>query len=278
MIRIAQASSSEDFTKYGIAPNQRRTGATASNPGGNMDGELNIIHFKEPWEVVYRPIDDEVAEKIATFFYRAVMNGSHIGYSWRGNTQLYDAMEAKRTDDPMDVDTPVNTDCCALAGVAVKHAGINAPGLRAMTTWKMDEVLMATGAFIKITTKEMVQQGVGLKRGDLVWRTGHTACVLDSDNTTMFYYQKITFKDVAISAGTPGTRALQRTQAVTKEGYRPLLARLHYVSNSALCNVVPFFGWGDETRLSVNFYRASGASGKIDATIVVIWVRNEVTT
>ena len=276
-MRIAQASSSEEYTKYGIAPNQRRTGATAANPGGNMDGELNIILFKAPWEAVYRPLDESIAEKIATFFYRAVENGAHIGYSWRGNTQLFDALKSIGSTDPMDVKTMVNCDCATLAGAAVYFSGIHNDKLRAMTTAKMDEILMGTGAFVKLTDKDLVQKGVGLRRGDLVWRTGHTACALDNDEQPLMVFHKISYNGVSISAGTPGTRAVQRTQSVEKAGYRPLLARLTYVSNSALCNVVPFFGWNDEKRLSVNFNRASGASGTIDATVIVVFVRKDVT-
>ena len=51
-MRIAQASSSENFTNYGTAPNQRRTGVTAAHPEGNLDGELNIVGWYGPWEKV----------------------------------------------------------------------------------------------------------------------------------------------------------------------------------------------------------------------------------
>ena len=85
-IWIAQASSSENFNTVGIPPNQRRTGVTASKPEGNMDGELNRIPFAGGWSCVYRPFDENLAEKIATFMYKAVANGSHIGYSWSGST------------------------------------------------------------------------------------------------------------------------------------------------------------------------------------------------
>lgn len=306
-MRIAQASSSENFTKYGTAPNQRRTGATASNPGGNMDGELNIINFKDPWEVVYRPIDESLAEKIATFFTRAVENGSHIGYSWSGNTQLFDAMKAKGITDPMKVDTLVNCDCATLAGAAIYFSGIKNDSLRALVTKKMDEVLMGTGAFNKLTTKEMVQGGKGLRRGDLLWREGHTGCALDTDASflnvsltneglvftdangkviglypndvimeDLIVFQKFTLNDVNITAGKPGTRAAQLSRSIFKAGYKPLLPRLASVSNSSLVNISPFFGGGNDGTLYVNFYRASGNSGKVDCTIYVIYVRNEV--
>lgn len=281
MIRIAQASSSENFTKYGKAPNQRRTGASRTKPEGNMDGELNIIEWKDPWEAVYRPIDGEIAERIATFMYRAVANGNYIGYSWTGNTQLFDALKAKGSTDPMDVDTLVNTDCAALTGAAIYYAGIHDNSLRAMVTWKEDEILMRTNAFIKLTDKDMLNNGKGIRRGDVVWRTGHTAVVLDSDPVSpsgeMFYFKKYTFNGVLISAGTPGTRAVQRSVSVAKKGYRPITVRLSYVSNSALAQVEPFFGWGDEDRIAVNFYRANGAGGPMDVTVTVVYVREDVT-
>lgn len=281
MIRIAQASSSENYTKYGKAPNQRRTGASRTKPEGNLDGELNVVPWYGGWEAVYRAIDAEVAERIATIAYRVVANGNYIGYSWSGNTQLFDAMKKKGTTDPMDVDTLVNCDCGTKVGVCVYFAGIHDDGLRAMTTWREDEILMRTNAFVKLTDKEMLDKGKGIRRGDIVLKSGHTAVVLDSDpvdpSGAMFVFQKFSFNGVAISAGTSGTRAVQRTKMVGKKGYKIINVRLSYVSNSALANVVPFLGWGDDDKLAVNFYRASGAKGTMDATVTVVYVRDELT-
>lgn len=278
MIRIAQASSSENRTKYGKAPNQRRTGVSRTKPEGNLDGELNVVNWYGGWEAVYRAVDGEVAEKIANFAYRAVSNGNYIGYSWSGNTQLFDALKAKGSTDPMDVDTLVNCDCATLVGAAVYYAGIHDSGLRAMTTWKEDEILMRTNACIKLTDKDMLNNGKGIQRGDILWKTGHTAVALDSDPVipgNLFFFQKVSFNGVLISAGTPGTRAVQRTIKVGKKGYKLFNVRLSYVSNSALAKVDPFPGWGDDSKIAVNFYRASGAGGPIDATVVVIYVREE---
>lgn len=281
MIRIAQASSSENRTKYGKAPNQRRTGASRTKPEGNLDGELNVVPWYGGWEAVYRAIDAEVAERIATIAYRVVANGNYIGYSWGGNTQLFDAMKKKGTTDPMDVDTLVNCDCGTKVGACVYFAGIHDEGLRAMTTWREDEILMRTNAFTKITDKEMLENGKGIRRGDIVLKSGHTAVVLDSDpvepSGAMFVFQKFSFNGVAISAGTSGTRAVQRTKMVGKKGYKIIDVRLSYVSNSALANVVPFLGWGDDDQLAVNFYRASGAKGTMNVTVTVVYVRDELT-
>lgn len=278
MIRIAQASSSENYSKYGKAPNQRRTGASRTKPEGNLDGELNVVNWYGGWEAVYRAVDGEIAERIANFAYRAVSNGNYIGYSWSGNTQLFDALKAKGSTDPMDVDTLVNCDCATLAGAAVYYAGIHDSGLRAMTTWKEDEILTRTNAFTKLTGKEMLENGKGIRRGDILWKTGHMAVALDSDPVipgNLFFFQKVTFNGVLISAGTPGTRAVQRTIKVGKPGYKLFNVRLSYVSNSALAKVDPFPGWGDDSKIAVNFYRASGAGGPMDVTVVVIYVREE---
>lgn len=279
MIRIAQASSSENFTKYGKAPNQRRTGASRTKPEGNLDGELNIVPWYDGWEAVYRAVDGEVAEKIATFMYRAVSNGNYFGYSWSGNTEVWDAMHKKGTTDPLDVDTLCNCDCGTITGAAVDAAGIHDAGLRALTTWKAEEVLMRTNAFVKLTDKEMLATGKGIQRGDILWKTGHMAVALDSDPVItgeMFVFEKLAFNGVKITAGTPGTRAVQRARAVGKPGYKIENVRLSYVSDSSLAKVDPFLGWGDDSRLAVNFYRASGASGTIDASVVVIYVRADI--
>lgn len=279
MIHIAQASSSETFSKYGKAPNQRRTGASRAKPEGNLDGELNVVDWYGGWEAVYRAIDGEVAEKIATFMYRAVANGNYIGYSWSGNTELFDALQKKGTTDPLDVDTLVNCDCCTLLGAAVDAAGIHDAGLRALVTWKADEVLMRTNAFTKLTGKEMLETGKGIQRGDILWKTGHVAVALDSDPVItgeMFVFEKLTFSGVKITAGTPGTRAAQLSRSVAKAGYRIIVPRLASVNNSALCDVRPFIGGGKEKTLYVNFYRASGNSGTIDTTVVVVYVRADI--
>ena len=308
MIRIAQAASSEDFSNYGIAPNQRRTGVTKDNPGGNMDGELNVVAWYGPWEKVYRPVDPAVAEKIAWFMERAVANGSHIGYSWSGNTGVYDVMAAKGTDDPMDIDTPVNTDCAAIEGAAIEHAGVHHAGLRTLTTWKMDSVLGATKAFSVLTTKELCESGKGIQRGDILWKTGHTAVAIDTDTSDLlvkldkdglrfltesgsvrgnypndvkmdglFYFERFNFYGVSIAAGTIGTRGAQMSKVIAKAGYRPVVARLTYVSDSSLANVAPFFGNGDNDKtLHVNFYRATRSACKVDAGVLVVYVRNEV--
>lgn len=181
MIRIAQASSSETFTKFGTAPNQRRTGATVANPGGNLDGELNVIQFKGGWEAVYRPKDSKVAEFIANFMMSAVANGSHIGYSQDASrVGVFDECKKMTLPNPAMITKLVNCDCATLVGASIYFAGIKLDTLRKLCTWEMENVLMGSGKFTKFTNKDMLQNGVGIKRGDILWRTGHTAVALDT--------------------------------------------------------------------------------------------------
>lgn len=184
MIRLAQASSSENFTKYGTAPNQRRTGVTAQKPEGNLDGELNVIAFYSGWECVYRPVDKSIGSKIADFMYKAVANGSHIGYSWSGNTGVFDALKSINSTDPSQIKTLVNCDCASLVGAAIYYSGIKIDALRTLTTAKMNEILMGSNAFTKLTSKELCQEGKGVLVGDIFWRSGHTAVSLDNDPDT----------------------------------------------------------------------------------------------
>ena len=280
-IRIAQASSSETFGRYGVAPNQRRTGATDKKPEGNLDGELNVVNWHGGWECVYRPFDESIADDIAAFVYRAVCNGSHIGYSWSGNTGLFDAVKKKGDKDPLSVDTLVNTDCAALIGAAVYFSGIEDSRLRTMTTDKMDKILMETGAFVKLTNYSLCEKGKGIRRGDILWRSGHTACALDTDPISYkeaVVYQKVSFNGVEITEGTPGTRAVQKVKTVKRSGYKIVDARISCVNDSSIAKPDPFFGFGDDERLCLNFYRASGKSGKMDVTVTVIFVRTEFTS
>ena len=180
-IRIAQASHSETGGKYGTAPNQLRTGVTASKPEGNLDGELNVRTYPNNFTVIYRPLETSLAEKIATFMYKAVANGSHIGYSWRGNTGVFDALKNLNSTDPSKIKTLVNTDCAALIGAAVYYSGVQDSGLRTMTTSNMDTILLRTGKFSKLVSEELCKEAKGIRRGDICWRTGHCAVSLDSD-------------------------------------------------------------------------------------------------
>lgn len=235
MIRLAQAASSEYFGKYGTPPNQRRTGATEENPGGNMDGELNVVNFAtNGWTAVFRCTNEKIAERIAWIMVRAVANGSYIGYGQASlasdggkypRTGVFDALHKISNGDPTEIKTLCNCDCSSLAGAAVYHAGIYEPKLRDMWTGTEREILLGTGQFVELNDPELLQSAVGVKRGDIFWKQGHTAVAIDTDERPSYIpCWTVNCKAVNLRKG-PGT-----DYAVVKE--LPCGVIMDYVSTS----------------------------------------------
>lgn len=185
MIRLAQAASSEFFSAWGEPPNQRRTGVTASRPEGNMDGELNVVDFYGGWEIVFRPTSEVLANRIATFMEQAVKNGSFIGYGQNNGkyprTGVFDALAKMKENDPLKIKTLCNCDCSSLLGAAVYFSGVKMYALRDMYTGNQRDIFRTSGEFVELTDATLLQSGEGIKRGDCVWKKGHTAVALDSD-------------------------------------------------------------------------------------------------
>lgn len=186
MIRIAQAARPESGKgKWGAPPNQLRTGATAANPGGNMDGELEVRAFYGGWEKVFRPISSTKADKIAYLAEETVRNGRYGGYGQNNGqyprTGLFDELKKMDKPEPMQIKTLFNVDCTSMLGACVYFAGVRKSALRTMWSGTARDILLESGEFVEITDKVLLQSGVGIKRGDLLWKTGHMAVALDSD-------------------------------------------------------------------------------------------------
>ncbi len=184
MIRLAQASSSEFFSAWGVPPNQRRTGVTKQNPYGNLDGELNISPFYGGWTIVFRPVSSNLAERIAHFMEQAVKN-PYGGYGQNNGqyprTGLFDALLKLKSTDPMDVKTLFNVDCSSLVGAAAYFSGVKMNALRTMYTGTERDIFRTSGEFVEITDKTLLQSAQGIRRGDILWKEGHTAVALDTD-------------------------------------------------------------------------------------------------
>lgn len=185
MLRLAQASSSEYFSEYGTPPNQRRT-------PGKLDGELNIVPFYGGWQYVFRPKNQDVAERIAWLMEGAVQNGDFIGYGQDSlksdggkypRTGVFDALFVMTDRDTRKIRTLCNCDCSSLVGACVYGAGpaLYIPELRIIWTGNERETLMRTGEFIELTDPLLLQLGTGLKRGDILLKEGHTAVAIDND-------------------------------------------------------------------------------------------------
>ncbi len=191
MLRLAQASSSENFSEYGTPPNQRRT-------PGKLDGELNVVNFYGGWQYVFRAKNENKAEQIADFVLGAVENAEYIGYGQDSlksdggkypRTSLFDTLFKMPYPNPRKVRKLCNCDCSALLGDALYFAAyIRNPAFRTMWTGTERQMIMETGEFIELTDPLLLEIGTGLKRGDiLLWFNpatgkGHTAVAIDSDD------------------------------------------------------------------------------------------------
>lgn len=197
MIRLAQAASSEYFSKWGEPPNQRRTGVTDAKPEGNMDGELSVVPFADSgWTHVFRPIDEKIADKIAWFMEQAVKNWRYIGYGQNNGkyprTGVFDACMEMSEADPYFISTLCNCDCSSLTGAACYFSGVYAPQLRNMNTSTERQMLMQTGQFVEIRDTELLRSGRGVRRGDIYFKVGHTCVAIDTDLRTEFVPARVT--------------------------------------------------------------------------------------
>lgn len=223
MLRLAQASSSEYYTAYGTPPNQRRT-------PGQMDGELNIVPFYGGWEYVFRPKNSKVAERIAYLMEGAVENAKWIGYGQASLASdggkypregVFDALYKMSNADTRRIAELCNCDCSSLVGACVYNCGNHAiglydPALRTMWTGTERLILMATGEFVELTDPLLLQLGTGLRRGDILLKTGHTAVAIDDDDHQDTFPVKI--EGCAASRIRTGPSTEYDTIAEVKEG------------------------------------------------------------
>lgn len=162
-----------------------RIGSARSSYGNTAPGDQNggrevsienyYVHSKG-W-VVLRAKDAAVRERIAMAMERACAN-DNIGYDQSTRNTLYNNVKPYGFD-PAKTTKKVNTDCSALVRVCVNYAGITVGNFITSTEVEM---LMATGAFEKLTTDKYCKSSDYLKRGDILdTRTkGHTVVVLDN--------------------------------------------------------------------------------------------------
>ena len=187
MIRIAQAARPESGKgKWGVPPNQLRTGVTKDKPEGKLDGELEVRAFYGGWEKVFRCTDAKIADKIAWIMERIVANGKYIGYGQNNGqyprTLVFDCLNQMGKPDPLQIKALCNCDCSSSAGASIYFAGIYEPKLRDMWTGTERAILLGTGKFVELTDALLLQSGRGIRRGDVLWKEGHTAIAVDTDN------------------------------------------------------------------------------------------------
>lgn len=138
---------------------------------------INTFFDGQVWQTAYRCKDPAIGAQIARYMADACRN-DNIGYD-TGSTRYSCWDEAMKVRSTAGITKPCNTDCSQLMCICVNLAGI--PLTKYLWTAIEDELLMSTGKFIRITDQNILR-GNGLRLGDILLRSGHTAVVVEVDS------------------------------------------------------------------------------------------------
>ncbi len=174
MVKIGHARSSETKSKNGVA-------------GDQTGNEVSITDwYNASWLAVFRPKNKIIADKIASFVEKACTN-DNIGYSQNDRLSLYYAC-AVAGGHVEYITQGVNCDCSSLVACACISAGLVVNP--SMSTADEETILMSTNAFDKLSQRQYIQSYDYLKRGDILWKNGHTAVVLNNGDKATNNVQK----------------------------------------------------------------------------------------
>ena len=149
--------------------------------GDQTEKEVCVLNwYYQNWNVVLRPTDEVLAEKIACAMEDACDN-NNIGYNQLERNSLY--IEAKKVElDISKISTPCGCDCSSLVSVCCICAGLPASYFyhgNICTTYTLRNACLSTGKFSALTDKKYLTQKDYLKRGDILLNeTQHVVVVL----------------------------------------------------------------------------------------------------
>ncbi len=139
--------------------------------------------YNKPWNVVLRPKDANVAEKMAKAMEQACANNK-IGYDQYQRNTLYTQAQ-KVNFDLSKITTACECDCSSLVCICAIAAGIPAGSLyisgNMRVTSNMRAAFKNTGKFEVLTDSKYLTSDKYLKRGDILLKeASHTALVLSN--------------------------------------------------------------------------------------------------
>lgn len=191
MATLGHAASAEDGSGFGMPGDQ--TGREVRLETLGKDGNN--------WVYIYRHPNTSYAYNIAEAIRQACMN-ENIGYSreiytgWGLEHTRYGLWEAmSETGDIRKITKKVNCDCSQLVISAVRIAGVpGASKYRGMVTAIEDQTLLALGF------KKYGYNLYTIRKGDILWREGHTGVVVDGNENTFTRSPSTTPKTVKAAA------------------------------------------------------------------------------
>ena len=152
--------------------------------GDQTDKEVYILNwYNQNWNVVLRPKNNDIAERIAQAM-EAACDNNYIGYDQLERNSLY--TEAKKVDlDLSKITTPCECDCSSLVSICCICAGLPESiffaGGNMRTTYNLREACLNTGNFIVLTDNKYLNQKNYLRRGDILLNENqHVVIVLSN--------------------------------------------------------------------------------------------------
>lgn len=165
------------MVKIGHAVANELGKATGGKPGDQTGKEVRIQDWYDGnWTNVFRPKTADLAELIASNIEK-ICNNNCFGYGQDDRTSAYTV--ASRHDFKLDkVVQNCHLDCSSMIALALIASGITiSPN---MYTGNERDKIIATGHFEEITDVRALASDKHLKRGDILLKAGHTACVLSN--------------------------------------------------------------------------------------------------
>lgn len=158
---------------------------TGGKAGDQTGGECCIRDwYNRPWNIILRPMHRKDAWKIAETMVAAA-NNDHIGYDQNQRTTLY--TEAQKVNfDLAKITTDCECDCSSLVSVAVNSAGI--PISKDAYTGSLRKILLNTGKFNEITSKQHLNSDAYLLKGDILLYEGHHVAVNLTDGNSAYLW------------------------------------------------------------------------------------------
>ena len=194
--------------------NTEITGGKAGDQTGR-EVRINTFYDGQVWQSIYRCKDKAKAKLIAQYMKDACLNDC-IGYD-TGSTRYSCWDEAMKIRSLKGITKPCNTDCSQLMDICVNLAGI--PLDKYLWTAIEDALLMSTGMFDRITDQEILR-GNGVILGDILWRSRHTAIVVEAesqsgpDKTPKWVGEAYGLKLIPVYANSTGAMALPQYPAL----------------------------------------------------------------
>ncbi len=180
---IVRPARSYNDVALGMAAKDENCGYRNGLAGDQSGSEVYILNtwYDQSWTNVLRPVDNQLAEKIAQAMEAACEN-NYIGYDQNQRNTLY--TEAKKVGmDLSKITTPCECDCSSLVSICCICAGLPEniffAGGNMRTTFNMEEACLKTGKFINYVDAKYTRQKDYLKRGDILNnRNQHVVVVL----------------------------------------------------------------------------------------------------